>query len=521
MTFNWVPTVFGFLGVVVGAGVGYLILYLLERLRAATADRDARTALRDAKKEAEHILKEAKIHARDEIVKAREAFEAESRSRKQELLQVEERMAQRESNLDRKVAMLDRKEQLLDERIRETEALKGTLEKRQNELNHLVAEEHAAIQRAADLSKEEARKRMMANLQDELRFEIGLQIRHSQEEAKQTAERKAREIVTAAIERYAADVTGQITTTAVALPNDEMKGRLIGKEGRNIRALEAETGVNFLIDDTPGSIVISGFDPLRREVARMALERLIADGRIHPARIEDEVAKARQEIDEAVRAAGEDAVYRLGLPKVAPELVKVLGRLKFRHSFSQNVLQHSVETAQLMGLMAAELGLDTAIAKRVGLFHDIGKALDHEVEGGHATIGAELLRRHGEAAVVCNAVGAHHGDIEADSLYAALAAAADAITAARPGARSETGEVYLKRLEKIEAIANGFRGVTKTFAMQAGREVRVFVEPSHVDDEGSMRLARDIAKQIEREVKFPGQIKVVVVRETRCIEYAR
>jgi ribonuclease Y len=371
------------------------------------------------------------------------------------------------------------------------------------------------------MSQEQARQTLMQQLEDEVQNEAGALIRRIQEETKETADRQAREIITTAIERYAAAQATEITTCTVTLPNDEMKGRIIGREGRNIRALEAATGVDILIDDTPEVVVISGFDPLRREVARVSLERLISDGRIQPARIEEVVGKVQEEIDETIRAAGEHAIYELGLQGVDPELVRTLGRLKYRHSFAQNVLQHSVEMGHLMGMMASDLGLDPAIAKRVGLFHDLGKAVDHQVEGNHAIIGADMLRKHGEAPVVYNAVASHHHEVEGESPYAALAAAADAITAARPGARSENTEVYLKRLEKLEGIANNFRGVEKSYAIQAGREIRVIVEPSKINDDDAMQMARNIGKQIEQELEYPGQIKVTVIRETRCIEYAR
>lgn len=517
----WLPSLYGFMGVVIGACVGYAILYLLERLRNAQAGRDARTLLEDARKESEHMIKEAKVHARDEVIRAREAFEDEVRSRRQELVAQEERLSQREANLDRKVAMLDKKDAQLEQKIQDLETRRAELDRRHEDLEALMTEERATIQRVAGLSQDEARKSLLQKLDEELRFEYGALIRRYQDEARLKAEKEARDIIVSAIERYAAEQVSEVTTSTVNLPNDEMKGRIIGREGRNIRALEAETGVNFLIDDTPEVIVISGFDPLRREIARLALERLMADGRIHPGRIEEVVTKVRGEVEETIRRAGEDAIYELGLQHVAPELVRTLGRLKFRHSYNQNVLTHSVEMAHLMAMMAGELGLDPVIAKRVGLFHDIGKAIDHQVEGGHALIGADLLKRHGEAPIVFNAVAAHHGEVQAESIYANLATAADAITAARPGARAETTELYLKRLEKLEGIANSYRGVARSYAMQAGREVRVYVDPGKIDDHEAMQMARNISKQIEQELQYPGQIKVVVVRETRCIEFAR
>lgn len=514
----WMPTVFAFLLMV----LGFYTRALLARAHAHTIEKKAELTLLQAKKDAEVIAREAQIQARDEVIRARDAFEAEIRSRRQELMALEERIAAREGNLDRKLGVLDKKEQALDDRMAEIEKGREAVKAREAEIQAVVDREKAKLQEVAGLSHEEARRILLQKVDEELRVETGAMIRKYQEEAKANAEKEAREIITTAIQRYASEQVAEVTTSTLNLPNDEMKGRIIGREGRNIRALEAATGVSFLIDDTPEVVVISSFDPLRREVARVSLERLMADGRIHPARIEEVVAKVREEMDEVTRKAGEEAIFELGLQGVAPELVRTLGRLKFRHSFAQNVLRHSVETAQLMGMMAADLGLDPVVAKRVGLFHDIGKAIDHQVEGNHAIIGADLLKRCGESAAVVNAVAAHHGEVEAGgNTYAVLATAADAISASRPGARSETTAIYLKRLEKLEEIASSFRGVEKSYAMQAGREIRVIVEPGKIDDNEAMQMARNISKQIEQEMKYPGQIKVTVIRETRCVEYAK
>ncbi|MBU1909981.1 MAG: ribonuclease Y [Verrucomicrobia bacterium] len=512
------PTVFAFLLMV----LGFYTRALLARAKAHTIEKNAELILNQAKKDAEVTAREAQIQARDEVIRARDAFEAEIRSRRQELMALEERIAAREANLDRKLGVLDKKEQVIDDRVADLEKAREALRSREAEVQAVVDQERAKLQQIAALSQEEARRILMQKVEEELRTEMGGMIRRYQEEAKATAEKEAREIITTAIQRYASEQVAEVTTSTLSLPNDEMKGRIIGREGRNIRALEAATGVNFLIDDTPEVVVISSFDPMRREVARVSLERLMADGRIHPARIEEVVTKVREEVDEVTRAAGEEAIFELGLQGVAPELVRTLGRLKFRQSFAQNVLRHSIETAHLMGMMATDLGLDAAIAKRVGLFHDIGKALDHQVEGNHAIIGADLLRRCGESAAVVNAVAAHHGEVESGgNLYASLATAADAISASRPGARSETTAIYLKRLEKLEEIASSFRGVEKSYAMQAGREIRVIVEPGKIDDNEAMQMARNISKQIEQEMKYPGQIKITVIRETRCVEYAK
>ncbi|NCC50467.1 MAG: ribonuclease Y [Spartobacteria bacterium] len=513
----WLPTVIGGIGLM----FGFIAHSILARMKMTGAEKMARDVLRDARLEADVIHKEAKLKAQDEVINAQKVFQQESRQQREELRALEERLNRRETNLERKVTMLDKKEEKIENELAKIKDQQDQLIRQKAELDHLMDEERKKIQEVAELSREDARALIMQRMEEEMQSEAGVLVRHMQDAARETAERKAREIITMAIERYAADQANEITTCTVHLPNDEMKGRIIGREGRNIRTLESETGVDILIDDTPEVVVISGFDPLRREVARIALERLISDGRIQPARIEEVVQKVKEELDEAIRHAGEEAIYELGLQSVDPELVRTVGRLKFRHSFAQNVLQHSMEMAHLMGMMASELDLDPTIAKRVGLFHDIGKALDHQIEGNHAIIGADLLRKHGEAPVVINAVAAHHGEVVPESLYATLASAADAITASRPGARSETTEIYLKRLVKLEEIATGFRGVEKSFAIQAGREIRVIIEPSKIDDNEAMQMARNIAKQIEADLQYPGQIKVTVIRETRCIEYAK
>lgn len=513
----WLPTVF----TAIGLALGYYIHSIRSRLRAASAEKAARVTLEDAKREADTILREAKIQARDEVLRAREAFEQEIRERRKEQADAEARLAQREENLDRKLAMLEKKEASLDEKIRALDTQQAALHQRESDLQNLIAREQEQLQQVAAMSRDEARKILMQKLEEELKAESGALIRRMQDEARATAEQQAQEIITTAIERYAAAQIHEITANTVALPNDDMKGRIIGREGRNIRAFEQATGVNILIDDTPEVVVISAFDPVRREIARRALERLMTDGRIQPSRIEEVVAQVKEEIEQIAQEAGEAAIYELGLQGVAPELVRTLGRLKFRHSFAQNVLEHSLETARLMAMMAGDLGLDVNVAKRVGLFHDIGKAVDHEVEGSHVQIGADLLRRYGESPLVCEAVAWHHESGKGHNIYAVLCSAADALSASRPGARSETTEVYLKRLEKLEEIANNYRGVEKSYAMQAGREIRVFVEPKHIDDNEAMQLARNIAKEIEEKLEYPGQIKVTVIRETRCVEYAK
>jgi ribonuclease Y len=513
----WVPTAIGLVSVT----AGYVAHAVLTRMRMTGAEKRAEDILRDAKLEAEVISKDAKVKARDEVLRAQKEFKEETRQQREEMRAAEERMNRRENNLDRKVAMLDKKEQKLEDELTQLAERRRALDEREQDLQNLYNEQQETLQRLAAMSQDEARQTLMQKMEEDMRAEAGQLLRRIQEETLENAEREAREIITTAIQRYAADQANEITTCTVNLPNDEMKGRIIGREGRNIRALEAATGVDILIDDTPEVVVISGFDPLRREVARIALERLIADGRIQPARIEEVVSKVQEEIDETIRTAGEEAIYDLGLQGVDPELVRTLGRLKFRHSYSQNVLQHSIEVAHLMAMMAGELDLDADIAKRIGLFHDLGKAIDHQVEGGHAIIGADLLRKHGEDPQVYNAVSAHHGEVEYESVYATLAAAADAMTASRPGARSENTELYLKRLRKLEDIATSFRGVEKSYAIQAGRELRVVVAPSKIDDDEALQMARNISKRVHDDLEYPGQIKVTVIRETRCIEYAR
>ncbi|MFH0908236.1 MAG: ribonuclease Y [bacterium] len=506
---------------IVGVGLGYGIHAIVNRMQFVAASNTARAILERARREQEALIREGQLQAKDEVLKAKEEFEKSTWARRQELISVEERINQRELTLDRKIAMLDKKEQSIDNRLAGIDEEKQNLLQRQEEMKKAVAETHARLGQLAGLTVDEAKRTLMQSLDAELQQECSALIRRLHEEALRTAQVDARKIIATAIERYAADQVNEMTTCTINLPNEEMKGRLIGREGRNIRALEAATGVNLLIDDTPGVVVVSGFDPLRREVARQSLERLMADGRVHPSRIEDVVQKVQSEIDENVRKAGEEAIIELNLQRVDPEVVRMVGRLRYRHSYGQNVLKHSIEMAHLMGMMAAELGLDVALAKRIALVHDIGKAMDHDTEGGHALIGAEFLKRHGEIEVVCNAVAAHHNDVEAQSLYAVLTKAGDAITAARPGARSETTELYLKRLENLEQIANSYRGVEKSYAIQAGREIRVIVQPGKIDDNEAMQMARNISKQIEQDLDYPGQIKVTVVRETRCVEFAR
>jgi len=517
MTQWWI----GALVVLLAATLGYYVRFIIGRYAAKTAEQKAQRLLEDAKRDADSVRQQADLQAKAAMLKVRDEFEAEVKIRRQELTSLEERTAQRELNLDRKVAMIDKKYQVVEQKTVEIETKEKEIGLQREEYTNLVKSEREKLQRLAGLTQEEARRALMTRTEEEIRSETGMLIRRLQEEAKETAEREAKKIITVAIQRYASGHASEIMTSTVSLPSDDLKGRIIGREGRNIRALESTTGVDLLVDDTPEAVVISAFDPLRREIAKQALEKLIADGRIHPARIEEIVAKVKEEMDETIRAAGEEAIFAVGLQGLDPELVRTIGRLKFRTSFAQNVLMHSVEVAHLMGIMAGELGLDTILAKRIGLLHDIGKALDSEVEGSHAIIGADFLRRRGENQILLNAVAAHHSDVAPESVYALLCSATDAISAARPGARSEATEMYIKRLKQIEEIAYGFSGVEKSYAIRAGREVRVLVIPDKIDDSAAMHLARDISKKIQKDLQYPGQIKVTVIRENRFIEYAR
>ena len=466
-------------------------------------------------------IAEAQLRPRASAMDASQAQDLPARNRRAELQELENRLLAREELLSRRLEQIEKRELVIAQRQDEVQAGQDALALRRQQLDREAVEHQALLHKLAGLTAEEARREVLQRQEREARADAAAITRRLQEEARAGAEREARRLITMAVQRYAAPHASEMMTCAVPLPGEDAKGRIIGRDGRNIRAFEAVTGVNILIDDTPELVVISGFDPIRREIARLALVLLVADGRIHPARIEEVVSRVQQEMDAAIREQGEQAVYDARLMGVAPELFSSLGRLKFRTSFSQNVLQHSLEVAHLMGAMASELGLDAAIARRIGLFHDIGKSIDHQVEGAHAAIGADLLRRWQEDPVVVEAVAAHHGEVEAHSLYAALCSAADAISSSRPGARNESTEIYLQRLEKLEAIANSLPGVRKSFAVQAGREVRVIVDPAQIDDAAAILLARDISKRIEAELRYPGQIRVVVVRETRSVEFAR
>ncbi|HIT45921.1 MAG TPA: ribonuclease Y [Candidatus Aphodovivens excrementavium] len=514
---------------VVGLIVGAVIAFLVTRYIAnsstkraaqeahdlvAKAQSEADTARTEAQREAESLRREAIVEAKDEALKLKQEAEAENRERLKEVRAAESRLSQREESLDRRVESLDARENQIA-------ALQGQLEKRSDELDEAAQEITRRLENVAGMTPEEAKAELLETLKDEVTHESAAIIRDAETRTKAEADKKARSILSLAIQRVAADHSAESTVSTIHIPSDDLKGRIIGREGRNIRSFEQLTGTNLIIDDTPECVTISCFDPVRREIGRVTMENLIADGRIHPARIEEMFKKAENLVNQRVQEAGEQATFDTGIHDLHPELVKTLGRLRYRTSYGQNVLNHSLEVAYLTGVMASELGLDPVPAKRAGLLHDLGKAVDHEVEGSHAVIGADLARRFGERADIVHAIEAHHNDVEPDSVLAVLVQAADAVSAARPGARKETLDAYIKRLEKLEEIANSYKGVERTYAIQAGREVRVMVEPDKVDEAATVVLAHDIAHRIENEMQYPGQVKVVVIRESRAVGIAK
>ncbi len=494
--------------------VGVFIRKRIAESKLKSAETEAQRILDMAKVEAENNKKEEIFKAKEEILSARKDLDEEIRERRGEVQQQERRLIQKEENLEKKLESVERKEKDLFDKDR-------MLDEKKNELDEIANKQMEELQKISGLSSEEAKKRLLSELEKTMTAEKAAVIRDIESKAKEEAVKKAREIVGYAIQKCAADHTSETTVSIVSLPNDDMKGRIIGREGRNIKALETLTGIDLIIDDTPEAVVISGFDPLRREVAKIALEKLIEDGRIHPAKIEEMVEKAKEEVEETIKEEGERAVLETGVVGLHPDLVKLLGKLKYRTSYGQNVLNHSIEVSNLARIMAEELGLDPKLARRAGLLHDIGKALDHDMEGTHVEIGVEVLKKYKENEKVINAVQAHHGDVEPETIEAVLVQAADAISASRPGARRETLESYIKRLESLESIADSFDGVEKSFAIQAGREIRIIVKPEKISDDQMTLLARDVAKKVEDEMEYPGQIKVNVVRETRVVDYAK
>lgn len=504
----------GIICAIIGIIIGFFIRKSISESKIGSAEAEAIRLVEDAIKEAETRKKEILVEAKDEAHKLRNEYERENKERRNEIQRSEKRLIKKEEMLDSKSLAAEKKEEVLQKKLKE-------IETKQSKLEAIHEKQIEELERISGLSTEDAKIMLIENIKREAEQEAAIAVKEIERESKETAEKKAREIITYAIQKCSADHVAETTVSVVDLPNDEMKGRIIGREGRNIRALEQLTGIDIIIDDTPEAVVISGFDPIRREVARLSLEKLIADGRIHPARIEEMVEKSKKEVEQIIKDEGEQATLDTGVHGLHPELVKLLGRLKFRTSYGQNVLKHSVEVSYLAGIMAAELGADTKVAKRAGLLHDIGKAVDHEVEGPHVTIGEELAKKYKENKAVIHAIAAHHGDIEPQTVEAVLVQAADAISAARPGARRETLETYIKRLEKLEEISNSFEGVEKSFAIQAGREVRIMVKPEVTSDTSIVLIAKDIVKKIEEEMEYPGQIKVNVIREIRATEYAK
>ncbi|OPY78974.1 MAG: Ribonuclease Y [Syntrophorhabdus sp. PtaU1.Bin058] len=501
--------------------IGLILARLIQKKRIGEYEKIGKKILEDSKKEADVLMREASIQAKDIVLQAKNELEHETKSRRMELQNTEKRLAQKEANLDKKIELIERKEDELSKKDRESAQKQSLLDTKIRENEALIVKGKERLEKISGLTGEEAKKMLMQAMEDEAKYESMKIIKKIEEEAKEKADKKAKEIIAFAIQRYAGDYVGEDTVSVVTLPNEEMKGRIIGREGRNIRALEAATGVDIIIDDTPEAVILSCFNPIRREVARISIERLIGDGRIHPARIEEIVSKVAEEMEEKIKDSGEQAVFDLGVHNVHPEIIKLLGRLKFRSSYAQNIYQHSLEVAFICGAIASELRINPKDAKRAGLLHDIGKAVDHEIEGSHATIGADLAKKYGESEEIVHAILAHHEDVETTSILDVIVQAADALSGARPGARREMLETYIKRLEELERIANSFQGVEKSYAIQAGREIRIVVNSERINDDAINVISRDIAKKIETDLSYPGQIKVVVIRETRSIEYAK
>ncbi len=511
---------FGLLGCGVGFALSYWINARIATQRLAATEEEQERIIDDARRRADSLLRESEIEAKDRLFKMKSEFDAETAETRSELKKLDRRLVQKTEKLDRKHDQFEKRERDIQKKETSLKQAEEDLDGKKDHFDELIAEQKIQLEKISGLTAEEAKGLLMKAMENEARFDGAKLIKRVTSEAREQADKESKKILATAIQRYAGDFVAERTVSVVQLPSDEMKGRIIGREGRNIRALEAATGIDLIIDDTPEAVILSGFNPVRREVARLSLMKLIADGRIHPARIEEIVKVVTKEVDVAIKESGDQAAFDLGVHGIHGELIKVLGRLKFRTSYAQNVLQHSVEVGALCGIMAAELGLNVKLAKRMGLLHDIGKAVDHEVEGPHAVIGSNLAKKFGETGKVVHAIGAHHEDLPPVSVYDVLVQAADGLSGARPGARKELLENYVKRLEDLERISNSFDGVANTYAIQAGRELRVIVESEKITDEGAVMLSRDVAKQIEESLTFPGQIKVTVIRETRAVGYA-
>jgi ribonucrease Y len=506
---------------IVALFAGFVLARFIQKRKIGEYEKIGRKILEDAKKESDVLIREASIQAKDAAIQSKNEFEQEIKTRKVELQNIERRLSQKESNLDKKIELIDKKEDELSKKDKEATNKHSQLDSKIREYETLLLSEREKLEKISGLTAEEAKKILMELMEDNAKYEALKICKKIEEDARERADKKAKEIIAQSIQRYAGDYVGEDAVSTVPLPNEEMKGRIIGREGRNIRALEAATGVDIIIDDTPEAVILSCFNPIRREVARIAIERLISDGRIHPARIEEIVSKVAEEMEEKIKEAGEQAIFDLGIHNVHPELVRLLGRLKYRSSYAQNIYQHSLEVAFICGIIASELRINIKEAKRAGLLHDIGKAVDHEVEGSHASLGADLAKKHGESDIIVHAILAHHEDVPASGILDVIVQAADALSGARPGARREMLETYIKRLDELERISNSFPGVEKSYAIQAGREIRIIVSSEKINDEQTFLLSRDIAKKIETDLSYPGQIKIVVIRETRAVEYAK
>ncbi|MGE5789243.1 MAG: ribonuclease Y [Syntrophaceae bacterium] len=515
------PVMIAIAALVAGIAFGYLLRKLITRKELQSSENLSVRIVEEAKKEADSIKKEAILQAKESLLKTKAEFEREARERKAELDKLEGRLRSKEENQEKRIDMLVQKESNIENREKGLQQKENALHEKHERMNRILDEQKEKLEKIAGITSEEAKAQLIQSLEAEAKREAAILIRKAEEEAKRTADKKAQEIIAYSIQRYAGDFVAESTVSVVNLPTDEMKGRIIGREGRNIRAIEAATGVDLIIDDTPEAVVLSAFDPVRREVAKISLERLISDGRIHPGRIEDVVKKVQSEVDKIIQETGERASFDVGAHDVHPELITLLGKLKYRSSFSQNVLQHSIEVAHLTGMMASELGLDVREAKRAGLLHDIGKAVDHKLEGTHAELGADFAKRFGEHERIIEAIATHHDDGRNNNLLGVLVQVADTLSAARPGARREMLETYVKRLQELEGIARSFNGVESCFAIQAGREIRILVRNEKISDDESVILCKDIVKKIESELTYPGQIKVTVIRETRVTDFAR